>query len=160
MSAKVYHFVTVWHFTEPVAKVWPALIDPLKWPEWWSGLVASQPGIGVSNAPNAQTQLHWRAPLGYALSFELTVTESQESRYLEFTAAGDLQGSGSCTLVEAAGDTKVTIIWEVATTKAWMNHLSFLLGPIFRLNHSWLMAAGRQGLGRYLSKEAQGLPAS
>jgi uncharacterized protein YndB with AHSA1/START domain len=41
----------------PVEEVWAVLADPVRWPEWWPGLVAAAPSVRRALAPGAHWQL-------------------------------------------------------------------------------------------------------
>jgi uncharacterized protein YndB with AHSA1/START domain len=153
VHGKTYHFVTTWEFDHSQDKVWAALNDPARWPEWWQGLARSQVAPGAKNEPGAVIHLRWRAPIGYVLVLDLTLLKTVPLELVEFSAAGDLVGTGSTKLTATTGSTKVTIDWNVATTKAWMNRLAVILDPIFSYNHTLLMAAGERGLKEYLSRQ-------
>ncbi|GAC1603365.1 MAG: SRPBCC family protein [Candidatus Saccharimonadales bacterium] len=145
-----YHFISCWHIAASLETVWGALIDPAAWPRWWPGLQASHHAESPAGGPGDRADFIWRAPSGYGLHLSTATTSLQEFRRLDFTASGDLAGTGSCTLTPGPSIT-VIIRWDVATTKPWMNRFAWLLRPVFALNHRQLMSAGEAGLSRHLS---------
>lgn len=146
-----YHFVSTWRLNAPIDQVWAALTNPTQWPKWWSGLKSINHTTDQANGIGTKSQLIWRAPFGYRLSFETTITEARPPALLAFTAVGDLVGQGRCQLTTPKPNlTIVTITWDVATTKPWMNRWAWFLRPIFTFNHRLLMSAGERGLARFL----------
>lgn len=150
-EGKHYHFESIWLFSADKNTVWEALIDPANWPKWWSGLRASRVTNHHPAGPGSRIQLGWTAPMGYQLNFSLVLKTIDAPNRTTFTAAGDLDGQGSCEVTAHQSGTRVRIIWNVTTSKPWMNRFAILLKPLFSLNHFWLMRSGERGLRRYLS---------
>ncbi len=71
---------------------------------------------------------------------------------LEGQARGELEGVGRWRFYEGE-TTAVTYEWRVRTTRAWMNALAPIAGPIFRWNHDWVMRQGGRGLARRLGAQ-------
>jgi len=61
----------------PVEEVWAVLADPVRWPEWWPGLMGAESSVRRALAPGAHWQLQGterpsfrrRAQLGGSLLF-------------------------------------------------------------------------------------------
>jgi uncharacterized protein YndB with AHSA1/START domain len=152
-----YRFLTTWCLAAPRARVWDAIWESERWPEWWRGMVASKhltdgDEIGVGQVG----RYTWRSRLPYTLDFEMTTTRVDKPHLLEGHAVGELDGVGRWRLFEegaAAGDEPVTVVvyeWNVRTTKPWMNALAPLARPVFAWNHDWLMRNGGEGIARRL----------
>jgi uncharacterized protein YndB with AHSA1/START domain len=146
-----YEFRTRWRVAAPAAVVWEALAASERWPEWWPSVksVVAVSG-GDSSGVGAVGRFTFRGRLPYSLTFDLTVTRVEPPRLLEGVASGDLEGLGRWTLEESATGTDVCYLWQVRTTKRWMNLLAPLLSPVFAWNHDEVMRTGRQGLERLL----------
>ena len=148
---KTFSFVTLWRFEADADEVWEILVDPGSWPEWWNGLESSDVDHRNVAAVGSTSDLVWRAPLGYRLRLQLTLTEVEAERgHLAFTSDGDLVGQGSCDVLSTEYGSSVQIRWRVAPTKTWMRSLSYVLTPVYRVNHATLMRAGQKGLYKRL----------
>jgi uncharacterized protein YndB with AHSA1/START domain len=146
-----YQFLTTWCLDAPIDRVWDALYDSERWPEWWRGVEA----VRVLEPGNADrvgelARYTWKSKLPYRLEFDMR-TERVERPYLvEGTASGELAGEGRWRLFEARGTTAVTYEWAVHTTERWMNALAPIARPVFAWNHDYVMRGGGEGLARRL----------
>jgi hypothetical protein len=70
-------------------------------------------------------------------------------------ATGDLEGEGRWTLRPVDGGCAVTYEWTVRANHAFIRRFSWLLRPLFSLNHNWTMQQGLRGLRRELTLRAK-----
>ena len=149
-----YNFLTTWCLEAPRDRVWPAIRDSQRWPEWWRGVRSVRKvADGDLDGVGEVGRYTWRSRLPYDLDFEMTTTRVTEPYLLEGEAAGELAGFGRWRLFAGGGATPVTAViyeWNVRTTKPWMNRLAPVAGPIFAWNHDWVMRTGGEGLARLL----------
>ena len=146
-----YGFLTTWVLAAERERVWDAIYDSERWPEWWRGVeeaerLAEGDGQGIGQVG----RYLWRSRLPYPVRFEMTTTRVERPRLLEGDAAGELAGTGRWRLFEERGVTAVLYEWNVATTKTWMNLIAPVARPVFRWNHDWVMRNGAAGLARLL----------
>jgi hypothetical protein len=142
-----YTFVTRWTIPATVDCVWPELMTPERWPEWWRGVervVLLRPG--GSDQVGAVREYTWRSRLPYRLTFVLETTRIEPQRLIEGRASGELEGIGRWQLTAAGTSTQVRYDWQVRATKRWMQLLAPLARPLFAWNHDVVMEWGRQGL--------------
>ncbi len=149
-----YIFETVWTIDAPIEAVWDAIVASERWPEWWPYLESVvEVAPGDSAGMGAILGYTWRGPLPYRLTFEVTVTKMERPVLLEGEARGDLKGVGRTLLSERGRHaTRVRYIWQVKTTKPWMNVLAPLARGLFTWNHDLVMKAGGAGLAGHLGK--------
>ena len=125
-----YSFVSRWQVPAPPQRCWAEIerrLRPGAGPTWWSS-------VSVTRAParlavGESIELSVRSPLAYRLQPRLTITDLVPGRAIEVSSAGDLAGSGRVDLVGDSDGTVITIHWDVATERAWMNATAFLLRP-------------------------------
>jgi uncharacterized protein YndB with AHSA1/START domain len=146
-----YHFVTDWQIAAPVEAVFEALVDSRRWPEWWHGVrsveeIAAGNPDGIGNV----RRYVFRARLPYDLAFEMRTTRIEPPTALEGEASGELAGTGRWRLEPVEGGTHVRYLWDVRTTRAWMNLLAPVARPLFAWNHDAVMRWGEQGLRAHL----------
>lgn len=151
MASDPYALTTVWHFDAPIERVWDAIHDVEAWPRWWKYVEAVEEiDRGDANGLGARHRFTWSSALPYRLSFVMCITEMVKPTRMAGIAQGDLEGLGRWTLREDSASTRVQYDWTVRTTQKWMNTLGPVLAPVFRWNHGKVMAAGGDGLERWL----------
>jgi len=152
MSENDYSFITLWEIAAPLHDVWNSIYESADWPLWWKGV--KQVTIikeNDSNGINGVRAYTWKSVLPYSLSFEMKLVEKIDEKLLRGVAFGELEGEGPWHFTRVNGITKVQYNWNVKTNKAWMNYFSFILNPLFRLNHNVVMKWGAQGLAKKLN---------
>jgi uncharacterized protein YndB with AHSA1/START domain len=150
-----YSFLTTWCLGAPRDRVWDAIWDSERWPQWWRGVVASERLVeGDEDGVGQVGRYTWRSKLPYALDFEMTTTRVSKPHLLEGEAKGELSGVGRWRLFEESSDggpvTAVVYEWNVRTTRRWMNLLAPVARPVFQWNHDWVMRNGGEGIARLL----------
>ena len=147
-----YDFITDIVIEAPLKTVWDALIAIPEWKKWWRA---------VKRLETEGDVVH--LTIGYfiyRLSFDITTGKTDLGRSAEFTSDGDLSGEGKFIVREHKGVTKVDFVWNVRTTKAWMNILAPIGKPFFIYSHNLVMRWFAEGLaehvrGKLLSHETK-----
>lgn len=152
-----YCFLTTWLIGAECERVWDAIYESERWPEWWEGVLEAEKLEEGDEAGIGQYGRYvWRSKLPYRLEFFVRTTKVVRPRLLEGDAEGELAGVGRWRLFAQDGPeplTAVTYEWNVRTTRAWMNLLAPLARPIFAANHDYVMRNGGRGLARLLGAE-------
>jgi len=146
-----YDFLTTWVLEAPRERVWDAIWDSQRWPEWWRGVervVELEPGD--ERGLGQRSRLTWRSRLPYEVDFEVRTVRVERPHLLEGEATGELAGLGRWRLFAEDSATAVVYEWRVGTTKRWMNALAPLARPAFAWNHDWVMRNGGRGLAGLL----------
>lgn len=145
-----YRFISHWLIKTDPAKASQTLDDVESWPNWWPGLEKLERLEGVPGHVGSRVRCTWRAS-GYRLNIIIEIIDYQPQQILRFTSSGDLIGEGSWTMQKAGEDqTAMQIVWNVATTKRWMNRLAPILRPFFERNHQRVMKKGERGFNQFL----------
>jgi hypothetical protein len=145
-----YRFVTTWCLDAPIDRVFEAIDDCARWPEWWDGVTRAQLlEPGAEDGVGRLWRYTWRSKLPYALTFESRVTRREPPYLLEGDAHGELIGIGRWRLFEGPA-TAVIYEWNVRTSRAWMNRIAPVAKPLFAWNHDVVMRQGAEGLARLL----------
>jgi uncharacterized protein YndB with AHSA1/START domain len=146
-----YQFVTIWRVDAPIERVYEAIRESDKWPEWWPGVKkVEELQAGDDEGVGNLRRYTWKSKLPYELIFEMRTTRVEPPRLLEGVAVGELDGVGRWTLTEISEGTEVRYDWRVKTTKTWMNLLAPIARPFFQWNHDVVMGWGGEGLARLL----------
>lgn len=141
-----YQFQSTWHVPVPKTRVEPIIEDVSSWPSWWQGVESATLLEKTDSYEGSKAMLCYRAPLGYRLKLRITITEHVQGELLAFTSTGDLEGNGSWSFEEKDGSTTMVILWNVTTTKRWMNMAAPFLKPLFVRGHHRVMSDGERGL--------------
>jgi uncharacterized protein YndB with AHSA1/START domain len=151
-----YSFVTLWHFRQPIERVWQAINAAEDYPRWWSNILyyecitpENPRGVG------AQGRRAVRGLLPYSLVYTTTITKTEAPYNLEYDAEGDLVGDGRFVLAEVTDrqtvrGTEVTLYWNVNTQGKWLNRLAPLFKWLFAWNHHHVMRRGERGLAWWM----------
>lgn len=144
-----YRFVTHWRVRAPREEVFAVLTDSKSLTRWWPSVYRAVDQIAPPSEPDGvgkRLGLHTQGWLPYRLHWELLVVEHQVPSRLAFVATGDFVGRGVWTLQEDGDATEVKYEWAVRAEKPLLRRLSFLLKPVFAMNHRWAMTRGLTSL--------------
>ena len=145
-----YEFVTTWCVDAPIDRVFSAIEDSARWPEWWQGVRSAELlEDGDEDGVGRLWRYVWRSRLPYNLEFDSRVSRLERPWLIEGQAEGELTGVGRWRLFEGRG-TAVVYEWNVSTSRRWMNALAPLARPVFAWNHDVVMRQGAEGLARLL----------
>lgn len=142
-----YRFRNVWDLDAPPARVYTALERPESYPLWWPQIRAVAPDADG----NSGTAL-----IRSALPYTLRVSAAERLRdpargILEVALRGDLEGWARWTVRARPGGTRALYEQEVEVHRLLMRLLALPGRPVFRLNHTLMMRAGRRGLAAHLA---------
>ena len=126
-----YSFLTTWCLEAPRERVWDAIWDSERWPQWWRGVVAAERlAEGDETGVGQVGRYTWRSRLPYDARLRDDAPPGSSSRTCSRARPrASWPGSGRWRLFEedGAGDGPVTAVvyeWNVHTTKPWMNLLA------------------------------------
>ncbi|HEX5822058.1 MAG TPA: SRPBCC family protein [Solirubrobacterales bacterium] len=146
-----YRFLTTWLLEAPRERVWDAIYESERWPEWWHGVLeADALEEGDESGVGRYGRYVWKSKLPYRLEFFVRTTKVEKPYLLEGNAEGELAGIGRWRLFERDGVTAALYEWNVRTTRAWMNLLTPVARPVFAVNHDYVMRNGGRGLAGLL----------
>jgi hypothetical protein len=143
-------------------EVFEVLTDSESLTRWWPSVyrrvqpIASSPaGDGIGKRVRLDTQ-GW---LPYRLRWEVLIVEHEPPSRLALEASGDFVGTGVWTLAQDGDMTELKYVWAIRAQKPLLRSLSFILKPVFSLNHCWAMARGLESLKLELERR-RGRPAA
>lgn len=142
---------TEWVLETDIERVWMALRDVERWPQWWRyvrEVIRLQEGD--ADGLGAVHRFTWGSRLPYRLSFDLRITEVRRPSRVAGVAFGDLDGRGTWTLSHDGAATCTHYEWRVDLGKPWMRAVAPLARPLFAWNHNEVMQEGGRGLARHL----------
>ena len=140
--------MTHWKVKGSVQEVSDVLGEPRDLVRWWPSvyLEVRQMEPGDARGIGKVVRLHTRGWRPYTLKWEFRVTESREPFGYSLEARGDFSGTGVWTFEPSGDSVEITYDWRVRADKPILRHLSFLLKPVFSVNHHWAMTKGEESL--------------
>jgi uncharacterized protein YndB with AHSA1/START domain len=146
-----FHFVTKGSYPAPVDAVWNVITDIERLTEWFPGFEkASLRGADRTLRIGQVVDCRLAAPMGYRLTFTLTITHLNAPTMMRLDSAGDLVGWGQWDLAAIGPKTDVTYTWHVGMNKPVFNtiaNIGFVRG-ILTKNHEIVMDKGFEALGK------------
>jgi uncharacterized protein YndB with AHSA1/START domain len=146
-----YHYVSTWQLQAPIERVWAALSDLEQLPTWYPAVHQVQilaPGDDQGVGARVRYVLKGRLPM--RLAFEATIARVDPPRELELRAEGDLAGTGRWLLDHEGEVTTARYLWDVHTTRPWMNLVAPVARPLFTWNSRGVALQAGEGLARHL----------
>jgi carbon monoxide dehydrogenase subunit G len=146
-----YHYISTWQLQAPIEQVWAAISDFERLPAWYPAVQEVHtltPGDGQQVGTRVRLIIKGQLPM--RLAFEGTITRADRPRELELQAQGDLAGTGRWLLDQEGEITTARYLWDVQTTKAWMNLVAPVARPLFTWNSKGVMLQAGEGLARFL----------
>lgn len=148
-----YTFVTDWQVDASRERVWDALLDARRWPDWWRGFRSvevldpgGESGVGVV------LRQQWRSLVPYTLTLDLEILAVERRRRLVGRVSGDLEGRATWTLHEQDGETVVRFLMEVRPARAWMRLPVPFADRVIAANYAAIMRRGGRGLSRLVGR--------
>lgn len=147
MAWSDYHFVTHWKIRGDAADIYKILKDGENYQDWWRPAYVRTERVGEK-----KVRALVRAWLPYTLEFTTELVGEQPPRELELRSTGELEGRGVWKLQPNGSFTEVDFFWDVRANKRLLRGLSFVLKPLFKKNHDWVMAQGEPCLQAELER--------
>jgi len=146
-----YHYLSTWQLQAPIEQVWAAISNLEQLPTWYPAVKEVQilaPGDNQQVGARVRYVIKGRLPM--RLAFEATVIRVDPPQESELRADGELAGIGRWLLDQQGEITTARYIWDVRTTRPWMNLLAPLARPLFTWNSKGVMLQAGEGLARFL----------
>jgi carbon monoxide dehydrogenase subunit G len=146
-----YHYISTWQLQAPIERVWAALSQLEQLPAWYPAVQEVQtltPGDPDAVGSRVRYLIKGRLPM--RLAFEATIARVDPPREAELRAEGDLAGTGRWLLDQHGEITTARYLWDVHTTRPWMNLAAPLARPLFTWNSRGVALQAGEGLARFL----------
>lgn len=143
-----YRFVTLFSVEVDPDRLFDGLLRP---EAWWPSAPHARDVQRLSDGGTDGVGARYRVQIDavtapYAMDMDVEVTAVRAPERLEVRVRGDLEGHGTWELDARGSVTDVRWLWEVATTKTWMNVLGPIARPAFVHNHDLVMREGIEAL--------------
>jgi uncharacterized protein YndB with AHSA1/START domain len=146
-----YHYVSSWQLCAPIDRVWAAISDLDQLPTWYPAVKEVQTlATGDDQGVGTRVRYVIKGRLPMRLTVQGTITRVDPPREAELRAEGDLAGTGRWLLDQQGDITTARYLWDVHTTKPWMNLVAPVARPLFTWNSRGVMLEAGEGLARFL----------
>lgn len=146
-----YHLLTIWRIEAPLEKVYAAIENSLRWPDWWPSVrKVEQMADGKANGINSVRRYAWQGKLPYRVVFDVRATRIEKLVAIEGAAEGDLAGFGRWKFSRQGKISIVHYEWHVRSKRWWMNLVAPIASAMFIRNHRQIMEQGGKALARLL----------
>lgn len=146
-----YQFQSEWALTAAVDRVFELACHPEDFSAWWPSVKTSklleegdEDGVGTRAAYTL------RSPFVYSMRFVTTTVEVDRPSRIHALVRGDLIGTGTYLLEGDEYRTRVRFVWNVSTTKTWMNLFAPVARPLFVRAHQHVMRKGALAMAKRL----------
>lgn len=148
MTSNEYHFITYWRMRASAQEVIDILSDAEDLPRWWPSvyLRVTQLEPGDKDGIGKKVELYTKGWLPYTLRWEFSITESNKPHCFTLQARGDFVGRGIWTFQQDGEWVNIAYDWKISAEKPLLRRLSFVLKPVFAMNHHWAMTKGEESL--------------
>ena len=154
MASNDYHFITHWRVKSSLEEVNAVLGDAADLVRWWPSVYLDVQVLepGDENYIGRIVDLYTKGWLPYTLRWQFEVVESNYPYGSRIEARGDFNGRGIWTFQQDGDYVNITYDWKISADKGLLKTFSFLMKPIFGLNHEWAMAKGLKSLKLELAR--------
>jgi hypothetical protein len=128
-----------WISRRPAGEVWATILDFGAYRSWW-------PWLTELEAPPLQagagTRAVVRAPAGYRLRLDLTLTEVDAPRRAVIAVAGDVVGRSMVHVADDHHGSRVTLSWSLAPRRRLLRVLGLVAHPVLVRGHDHILDDG------------------
>ncbi len=152
-SCREYAFRDHWRVPGSVERVSELFLDTAQIPQWWpqlSGVRLLTDGDHVGQRRAFRSRVKGFLP--YELEVGFQIVEVQFPWRFRVELLGDLQGSGGGDLRQVGEETSIDLHLTIRVARPLLQVLSFLVRPLLRAQHNWVMRQGELGLRRALAE--------
>lgn len=160
-AANEYHFVSRWRLKGTREEVAEVLGDAAGLARWWPSVYLDVEMLepGDARGVGRVVSLYTKGWLPYTLRWRFRVTEADPPNGFALEAEGDFVGRGEWSFRQDGRHVEAVYDWRIRADKPLLRRLSFLLKPLFELNHRWAMARGEESLRLELARRRARTPA-
>lgn len=154
MANNEYHFITEWRVESTLQEIAEVLGNGPDLTRWWPSvyLKVIQLEKGDERGIGTVIDLYTKGWLPYTLRWQFRVTESNAPHGFTLEAWGDFVGRGIWTFEQQGNTVKIVYDWKIRADKPLLKYLSFIMKPVFSMNHHWAMSKGEESLKLELAR--------
>ena len=143
-----YRIVSKWKVRGDKATVAEIFRDTSNIQNWWRATFLKTKVLseGQNGEIGKIVRVHAKGWAPFSMRFWFLVREEIADQTFKLDFVGDFNGFAVCSLRQLGDFTYLTLDWNVAVGKPFLILGSFVLKPLFKLNHLWAMSQGQKSL--------------
>jgi hypothetical protein len=148
MIANEYHFITHWRLKASRTEIVDIIGNADDLPRWWPSVYLEVRTLeqGDASGVGKRVALYTKGWLPYTLRWQFVVTEAAPPDGFTLVAEGDFVGQGVWAFRQDGEFVDIQYDWRISAQKPILKYLSFIMKPLFSMNHLWAMARGEESL--------------
>jgi hypothetical protein len=148
MPSNQYHFVSHWRVKASCELVDTIIGDGAGLARWWPSVYLDvlEASEGDENKIGKRVYLYTKGLLPYTLRWHFVVCENNKPYGFTIKAFGDFLGKGIWEFKQDGEYCNITFDWKLKVNKKILKKPSWLMKPVFSLNHKWAMQKGLESL--------------
>lgn len=160
MASNDYHFITHWRVQSTIKEVSEIIGNAADLVRWWPSVYLDVNILepGDEHGLGRVVSLYTKGWMPYTLRWSFRVTEVQPDGFT-LEAWGDFEGRGIWTFQQDGSWVDITYDWKILAEKPLLKYFSFIMKPIFSVNHRWAMAKGEESLKLEIARRHAASPA-
>lgn len=149
-----YRFVTHWRVEGSIEEVYHLINEPAGFVRWWPAVWLRVEVLDPGDSDGIGKVVRYLSKdwLPYLLRWTSRTVEKEFPNRIVLKATGDFEGEGIWSFRADGPNVDVEYNWTIEPQKPLLRYLSFLLRPVFTLNHRWAMARGEESLRLELAR--------
>ena len=134
-----FHFDSTWHFDVPDDRLWDAVSDTSRFPEWFPWLEADHLGP-LTTGTVARFRID--PPLPYRLNLIVSVLAVEEGRSVDTEVSGDLVGPARLEVAPTDDGATARLVWSLVVRRPALNLLERVARPVMVWGHDAVVSRG------------------
>ena len=134
-----FHFDRTWRFDVTTDRLWDAVSDTSRFPEWFPWLEADHLG---PLTPGTVARFRVDPPLPYRLHLVVTVLDVQDAALVDTAVTGDLQGPARLEVAPDGDGATARLCWTLEVRRAALVVLERVARPVMVWGHDAVVGRG------------------
>jgi hypothetical protein len=134
-----FHFDRTWHFDVPTDRLWGAVSDSSRFPEWFPWLDADHL-CPLTVGTVARFRID--PPLPYRLNLMVSVLDVVEGASVETDVSGDLAGPARLEVAPHGEGATARLVWSLVVQRPALSLLERVARPVMVWGHDAVVARG------------------
>ena len=134
-----FHFDRTWRFDVTADRLWDAVSDTTRFPEWFPWLEADHLG---PLTPGTVARFRIDPPLPYRLSLTVSVLDVVDGQTVDTDVSGDLAGPARLEVAPDGDAATARLVWSLVVQRPALTVLERVARPVMVWGHDAVVARG------------------
>jgi len=152
MATNDYQITTCWCVQATPVEIAEITRRPEDLRTWWPQFRMARLLSGETGGEGSEFEVEVKGWLPYTVRYRGRIEVARYARSFRVVTWGDFDASMECQIQQHGEYCELLWDWRVHVHKAVVRCFSFLLKPLFRSNHKWVMRQGLKGMRAELAR--------